>query len=545
MRKVYFYLIMTALFMAPVWSFGQNLVLNSGFESWDDPSTPADWALAQNISQESTTIHDGTYSAGHTSDGAKKLKQVVAGVVPGQDYTFSFWYYDNTDAAKIKLASGWLNSSGQTVAGNEAELSPSSFNPDDDQWHQYSVLITAPADAAKLKILVKVLNQGDNSGGTVYYDDFYFGDVVLKPEPTNYPTDLTAAVEVLDIRYSWVGSTGDQLPDGYLVLGAKEGSTSPVPVDGTPVDDDLDWSDGLYARNIAADINNLDFVNLDGKTGYTMTIYPYTNSESYIDYKTDGTAPSVTSTTVDADMISFEGFESGTSGSWSANNVAGDQVWFFPEFGGRYTAKINGADGGVFYANEDWLISPLLDLTDATDVNFSFTNVKNLDGDDMMLFASTDYDGSGNPNDFTWDDLTDQATWSAGNYEFAFTEKVDLDAYEGGSVYLAFKYTSTDAAAAIYKLDNMQVYSLNTVGVGENNISALRVYPNPAHDFITFSSDKNGQVDIMDVSGRVIMNSTIGAGTHTMSVSNLNNGVYLVKVTLEDGSVSISKIIVE
>ena len=545
MRKAYFYLIMTALFMVPFWSFGQNMVLNSGFESWDDPNTPTDWVLAQNISQESSTIHDGTYSAGHTSDGAKKLKQVVPGVVPGQDYTFSFWYYDNTNAAKIKLASAWANSSGQTVAGNEAELSPSSFNPDDDQWHQYSVVVTAPAEAAKLRILVKVLDQGTNSGGTVYYDDFYFGDVVSKPEPTNYPTNLAATTEVLDIRYTWEPSVGEQLPDGYLITGAKDNFTAPVPVDGTPVEDDLDWSDGLFAVNIDGDVSNYSFVDLEGKTGYTITIYPYTNSGAYIDYKTDGTAPPANATTVDADMISFEGFESGTSGSWMAYNVSGDQEWIFPEFGGKYTAKMYGAHAGVNYANEDWLISSSLDLTSKEDVYFSFTNVKNLDGDPLMLFASTDYDGSGNPNDFTWDDITDQATWSSGDYEYAFTEGVDLGDYEGGSVYLAFKYTSTDAAAAVYKLDNMQVYILKTVGVNENSTASFSVYPNPAQDYITFNSDHNGSIAIIDASGRVVKNAAFGAGTTTLSVSGLNNGVYIVKSTMDDGSVSISKLVVE
>ena len=547
MKKFYSLFIVLALFGWTNSSYGQ-VVLNADMELWDDASTPTDWSLAQNISQESTIVHGGTYSAGHTSAGAKKLKQVVPGATVGEDYTFSFWYYDNTDAAKVKLASAWVNSTGQVVAGNEAELSPIAFNPDDDQWHQYSTVITAPEGAAKLKIFLKVLDQGDNTGGTVYYDDFYWGPVVATPEPDNYPTGFEAATQVLNIRASWDAPTEGQLPDAYLLLGAKEGSVSPVPVDGTPVGDDMDWSDGLVSLNIASTIKSADFTELEALTAYTFTIYPYTNAGAYIDYKTDGTVPSSTTTTLDAEMISFEGFESGTSGSWMTNNVSGDQEWIFPEYGGKHTAKILGMSEGTNYANEDWLISSQLDLSTYNHVNFSFTNVKTLEGEPLKLMASIDYDGSGDPNDFNWTDLTDLATWSPGSYEFAFTEAVDLAAYLDDPVYLAFKYTSTEDAAALYKLDNMQVYSLNIIDPsieitapngGENlavgsDFEITWTYDNWVEDhFSIYLNDDGNNTLIAD-------NVDVASGSYTWTVPPTPGDMYKIYVEAADGTNDIS-----
>jgi hypothetical protein len=38
----------------------QNLVLNPGFEDWDDATTPTSWTKVENVDQESTEVHSGT-----------------------------------------------------------------------------------------------------------------------------------------------------------------------------------------------------------------------------------------------------------------------------------------------------------------------------------------------------------------------------------------------------------------------------------------------------------------------------------------------------
>ena len=446
-------------YIAPL---GANYFANPGMELWTNATTPTDWNTAQNISQESTIVLEGTYSAAHTSASTQKvLKQVIKDIQPGEKYILSYWYLDNDTTAKSKLVSYWLDGTGANMPDNEIELRPTSTSSENPDWKQYTVVMTAPAGAVKLKFLVKVLSQASYTGGKVYYDNFYFGNpLVVHPEPSNYPTKFSSSMHILLADLEWTpDATGPQIPDGYLITGAKDGFTASIPVDGTPVADDLDWSDGVAAVNVGGDINSYDFTELDAATGYTFTIYPYSNLDAFIDYKTNGTPPSATGTTANATMIDFEGFESGTSGSWSTYNVSGDQTWIFPEFNEKYTAKIYGQSGGTFYANEDWLISPALDLSGYDNAYYSFKNMRNGDGNLIQLMASTDYDGVSDPNTATWDDITDMSFWSLGSYQKIVTDDIDLGNYTGGTVYIAFKYTSTDLAAVLYKLDNMQFYS--------------------------------------------------------------------------------------
>ena len=71
-------------------SYGQEVMVNGGFESWDDASTPTGYSKAENTAQESTEVYSGTYSAKHTG-GTKDIAQTVP-IDGGQTYTISLWY---------------------------------------------------------------------------------------------------------------------------------------------------------------------------------------------------------------------------------------------------------------------------------------------------------------------------------------------------------------------------------------------------------------------------------------------------------------------
>ncbi|MEK8017017.1 MAG: choice-of-anchor Q domain-containing protein, partial [Candidatus Parabeggiatoa sp.] len=110
-------------------------------------------------------------------------------------------------------------------------------------------------------------------------------------EPTNHPTDFTATVDSdTAITLTWTDSTagtGEQLPANYLILGKKSGSVTD-PTDGTPVDDDTDWAGDSVAVNVAYDGDDTyQFTGLTPETQYDFKIYPYTNADDLIDFKTD------------------------------------------------------------------------------------------------------------------------------------------------------------------------------------------------------------------------------------------------------------------
>jgi len=146
----------------------QNLLLNGNMESWDDTTNPTSWTKAENIAQESTIVHSGTYSAKHTGDGTKDLSQTVA-VTPGKDYEISIWYYIiESDGDDARIYSYWKDSEGTTLDDNAVELR----GPDNGyftslaSWQNYTVTLTAPAGAASLYFEVRTY-----TGAVAYWDD--------------------------------------------------------------------------------------------------------------------------------------------------------------------------------------------------------------------------------------------------------------------------------------------------------------------------------------------------------------------------------------
>lgn len=458
----------------------QNLMVNGNVESWT-AGLPDNWNLAENITQESTTIHEGTYSAKQTSDvTSKKFQQVVTGVQSGTEYTISYWYYDNDVAAKTRIWSYWMNS-GVTLADNADELRPATYSEDNASWMQYSVTLTAPAGANEFRFEIRAYQQDGVPGGSVFYDDFIFsGDVTADPEPSNYPSSFLATAAGSSINLSWADATGAQLPSGYIIM-AGLNTSLPVPADGTPVLDDLDLSDGNGALNVTYGTQAALFGNLEGNTTYYFTIYPYTNGGANIDYKNDGTAPGANAMTANVTTIEFENFDE-SWGNWTAVSVLGDQVWDRNNtygIGSTPCARMSGYSGGAII-NEDWLISPGMDLSGYESAILGFFNAKNYDGNDLLLKISTDYTGSGDPNAATW--TTESYTLTPGGWAWTYSGDIDLTSYISNSVYVAFYYTCDDVASATWELDDV---SITAAG-------APTIYPEPTNYPTVFTATEAG-----------------------------------------------------
>jgi hypothetical protein len=431
----------------------QNLVVNGDLESWTG-GVPDGWTLVENITQESTVIHGGSYSAAHTSAATtKKFNQEFSGIEEGQEYTISYWYYDNDPTARTRIWSYWL-SGGTTLPDNADELRPSTYSTDNPDWINFNVILTAPATADAFRFEVRVYQEGGSNGGNVYYDDFEFsGDITIYPEPTNYPAAFDAIATGLTIDLTWTDAVGAQLPSGYVIM-AGTSLSLPVPVDGTPVPNDSDLSDGNGALNVAYGVQAGTFANLVGSTPYYFAIYPYTNSGSLIDFKTDGTAPTASATTASFTTIESENFDE-SWGNWTTISVVGDQVWDRNNtYGINSTpcARMSGYSGG-YLDNDDWLISPPMNLNDYESEILEFYNAKNYTGPDLECLISTDYDGGGDPSSATWEALS--YTLCPGSWTWTYSGTIDISAYNSAAVYIAFHYLSSTTEAATWEVDNI------------------------------------------------------------------------------------------
>lgn len=278
----------------------------------------------------------------------------------------------------------------------------------------------------------------------------------VDPEPTNYPTSFTATPQIFAMDISWTDATGAQLPAAYLLLASDQDNIA-LPVDGTPVADDPDLSDGTAALNIGQGVETASFANLPGNQIYYFKIFPYTNGGPSIDYKTDGTPPDASATTPDVVIINEEDFNTGTLGTWMEVSVTGTQTWGIENnfgVGGTPCAKMSGYQSGS-NENEDWLISPPMNFNHYTGEMFQFQTAMNYSGPELEVYISNDYAGSGDPNLATWTQLS--PTWSPGGWTWTPSGLLDISTTAGSSVFLGFKYTSTSSQSATWEVDEILV----------------------------------------------------------------------------------------
>jgi hypothetical protein len=75
------------------------------------------------------------------------------------------------------------------------------------------------------------------------------------------------------------------------------------------------------------------------------------------------------------------------------------------------------------------------------------------------------------------------------------------------------------------------------VGIKENLQHNFSIVPNPATNQIIISSVNSfHSVEIINFLGKTLVSQSIECNTATVNISNLNNGIYFVRVSFEGGS---------
>jgi hypothetical protein len=199
-----------------------------------------------------------------------------------------------------------------------------------------------------------------------------------------------------------------------------------------------------------------------------------------------------------------------------------------------------------YFANEDWLITPAMNFNSYTNEVLTFMSSYNYPGIPLAVKISTNYDGSGDPNSFVWTDLA--PTLSAGGFVWTSSGDVNVSGADGNSVYVAFKYTSTNTASSTWELDDIYVLGTPVVGIAEKtNVSDFVISPNPAQGVVrlTFSGAGNKEISIMNVTGNKVFQETTDLATRSIDLANLSAGIYFVQVTdVLTSKISVKKLVI-
>lgn len=154
------------------------------------------------------------------------------------------------------------------------------------------------------------------------------------------------------------------------------------------------------------------------------------------------------------DFSDLDGFTLVDSGADTKN-------WYASSYGDLQYAKIS-CYNGTENCN-DWMVKTA-DLTSASKPVLTFDSLRNnygpADSSEMSLKISTDFDGS-DVMTASWDDLSSLVNWApqpASGYTDAINSgAIDLSAYVGQTVYVAFVYNSDPSNSGTWEIANFLI----------------------------------------------------------------------------------------
>jgi len=86
--------------------------------------------------------------------------------------------------------------------------------------------------------------------------------------------------------------------------------------------------------------------------------------------------------------------------------------------------------------------------------------------------------------------------------------------------------------------DTSACYAAGTIGINENQISGLNIYPNPAKNILVIEQNSNSKlsIEILNIEGRLIQSFTSSEKNIKTDVSQFANGMYFINVKSETGN---------
>jgi len=193
-----------------------------------------------------------------------------------------------------------------------------------------------------------------------------------------------------------------------------------------------------------------------------------------------------------------------------------------------------GDKGLYFFAaqsllNDDYFISPQMDLTGATGSSVTFwakSLIVDYGLERFEVLLSTG--GNASAADFT-------VNLSGGELQAPidiYTEYTyDLTAYDGQQVYIAIHYVAQDSF--VLQVDDFLVEADTVSGVDDLQALGFSYYPNPVVNTLNMKANTTiDNVSVLNLLGQEVLNVSPSKLQSNIDFSNLNTGVYLVKVQI-------------
>ena len=115
-------------------------------------------------------------------------------------------------------------------------------------------------------------------------------------------------------------------------------------------------------------------------------------------------------------------------------------------------------------------------------------------------------------------------------------EYVDADAQNGDEYTIRVVY-SGQKDELHYFMTCPQSVTISNVAVEENAINDIMVYPNPANAYLNIEAKNMNHICIVNALGQVVYDKEVGSEKEIIDMTQYKGGIYLVRVTTENGVV--------
>jgi len=240
------------------------------------------------------------------------------------------------------------------------------------------------------------------------------------------------------------------------------------------------------------------------------------------------------STDLPTDWATFIGANGlGTGFDWMTSDIR------YSSAGNSAFVRYEPVTGGLA---EDWLVTPMIDLTNYTGSSLSFYGGQQYTSD----YGTAYYVRISTGTQTTISDFTDTvATYSESDFSGAADgtdllpsdlKTIDLSAYDGDQIYIAFVMEQNDG-------DNWFIDDVNVTGTLSTtsfSIESFSMYPNPTKGVLNI--DSNAQIVLIEVYNILGDLVKTAANSNKIDLSDLSIGPYFARVSSDNGKVLMKKI---
>lgn len=153
-------------------------------------------------------------------------------------------------------------------------------------------------------------------------------------------------------------------------------------------------------------------------------------------------------------QANFSTCTSSLSDGFTAQSVVGAEQWSCTTFGRSGNGVQMTGFTTVNNTNEDWLVSPALDLASTSFPILSFYSRTRFSGDPLRLYVTSNY--TGDVTTTAWTELN--GFFPAANSDvWTFSDNIDLSAFKQANVRFAFRYVSSTTNSPRWTLDDISV----------------------------------------------------------------------------------------